>query len=232
MTARLFRAAMLCAGLLAAASPAGAQAPPPFLRTHGIEIDFGGLWLGGIDFGGAGATLTRNQTPQAPYTLFETASRMTPVVGLETRLGFHLTRVLSVEAGLTYARPTLETTVSGDTEGAPPVDARETLSHFVIDVSGVLHLPRFRVGRAVPFVLGGAGYLRELHQDNVLVETGRQYHVGGGLKLPLVLRRGFIKSLGLRLEGRACFRTGGVDLDEDEPVRPTGAGGASLIVEF
>jgi hypothetical protein len=114
----------------------------------------------------------------------------------------------------------------------PSVTASETISLFLVDVSGVLHVPRARLGRAIPFVLGGAGYLREVHEGNVLVETGHTYHVGGGAKIPLSVRRGFVRSLGLRLDGRVYFRSGGADFDDGEPARAFGAAGASLMVEF
>ena len=55
-------------------------------------------------------------------------------------------------------RPTLETRISGDVENAPVVTASTDLSRYIIDVSGVVHLTRFRIGRSgMPFVLGGVG---------------------------------------------------------------------------
>ncbi len=30
--------------------------------------------------------------------------------------------------------------------------------------------------------IGGAGYLRELHEENAFVEEGVEYHAGGGIK--------------------------------------------------
>jgi hypothetical protein len=219
-------AACLCAG----ASDATAQ-PGPFLRAHRLEVNVGGLWLGGVDFGTADATLTRNQTPEAPYVLFTTASTLAAAPAAEARVGYHLTRMVAVEGAFVYARPRLETAVSADAEGAPGITATETLSQFLVDVSAVVHLP-IHMGRAVPFVLGGAGYLRELHEANALAETGHTFHAGGGVKIPLLVRRGFVRSLGLRLDGRAYFRSGGADLDQGRPIRSTAAGGASLLVEF
>jgi len=216
--------------LSAGASDATAQSSP-FLRAHRLEVNVGGLWLGGVDFGAANATLTRNQTPQAPYVLFKTESTLAAAAAAEARVGYHLTRLVAVEGAFVYSRPRLETAVSADVEGAPPVTATETLSQFLVDVSGVVHLP-LHLGHAVPYVLGGAGYLRELHQADVLAETGHTWHVGGGVKIPLLVRRGFVRSLGLRLDGRAYFRSGGADLDRERPVRGTAAGGASLLIEL
>jgi hypothetical protein len=219
----------LCAGL---ATEARAQAGQAFLRPHAIELNLGGAWLAGVDFGSTGATLTRNQTVGATYTLFSTASTLGAALGAEGRVGYHLTRSISVEGAFLFARPSLETAISGDAEGAPGITARETISRFLVDVSGVLHLRSLRIGRAVPFVLGGAGYLRELHEGQLLAETGHTYHLGAGAKWPLVTRRGVIRALGIRLDGRLYFRTGGADLDAGTPTRTMATAGATLIVEL
>jgi hypothetical protein len=220
---------------LMAAPQARAQASArggTFLRAHAVELDVGAAWLGGVDFGTLDATLTANQSAHAPYTLFKTASSLGATGGVEGRLGFLLTQVVGVEGAFGYARPTLETSVTADVEGAPGTTARERLSQFSVTVSGVAHLWPLLVKGAVPFVLAGAGYLRELHEGNVLPESGHTLHVGGGLKLPLVVRRGFVRALGVRLEGRAVFRSGGADLDASKPTRVAGAAGASVIVQF
>ena len=36
--------------------------------------------------------------------------------------------------------------------------------------------------RLAPFVAGGAGYLRQLHEDRTLAETGQIYYAGGGAR--------------------------------------------------
>jgi hypothetical protein len=222
--------AFASSGVFAAESRA--QGEPPFLRSRAIEVDLGATWSSGVDFGTADATLTRNQSAQAAYTLFSTASTLGHAPGVEGRLGWHVTPTIAVEGAFLFSRPALETSISRDAEGAPSLTASETISQFLVDVSGVLHLRALRVKRAVPFVLGGAGYLRELHQGAALVETGHTYHVGGGAKMPLVTRRGFVRTLGLRLDGRLYFRSGGADLDDSRPTRTMALAGASLIVEF
>jgi len=224
--------ACVAIAIAAGAPRASAQGQAPFLRTHGVELDAGALWLGSVDFGTSDATLTANQSARAPYTLFKTSSSLRPAAGVEGRLGFHLTRVLGVEAAFGYAQPSLETTVTADVEGARDTTAREQLSQFAVDVSGVAHLWTLQFKRAVPFVLAGAGYLREVHAGNLLEESGHTYHVGGGVKLPLVVRRGFVRALGLRLDARAVFRSGGADLEASRPTRLSGAGGAGLLIEF
>ena len=56
--------------------------------------------------------------------------------------------------------------------------ADETLTQYVIDGSrcGTSALP---ARPCVPFVAGGAGYIRDLHEGNELVETGTEYHARG-----------------------------------------------------
>ena len=218
--------------------PARAQAVQPSsggpFRPWSIEVDAGVLWSSGIDFGSTTASITANQTPAADYPLFETAADLDAAPGFEGRIGLWITRTIGVEGAFQYSRPTLETRISGDVENAPVLTASADLSRYVIDVSGVVHLTRFRVGRrGIPFVLGGVGYLRELDDAQVLAETGRQYHAGGGLKYLFASRsRGLVKGFGIRGDARLYFREGGYDLEADEPLRRYFAGGASFIVAF
>ena len=233
MSLRIVRMLACVAAVSAAAVPdVQGQGTGSFLGAHRLELDAGALWLGGVDFGTADATLTANQSARAGYTLFKTSSELAPTLGTEARLGFHVTRVFSVEAAFGYARPSLETRVSADVENAPATTATERLSQFSVDVSGVAHIWTLQLKSAVPFVVAGAGYLRELHAGNVIAESGHTYHVGGGMKLPFVVRRGFVRALGLRLDARAIFRSGGADLDASTPARVTGAGAASLLIGF
>ena len=62
--------------------------------------------------------------------------------------------------------------------------ADETITRYVADGSVLFHLTHlsFAGGRAVPFISGGAGYIRELHDSNELVETGHEFHAGAGLQ--------------------------------------------------
>ena len=234
----LLAAAWLLAGAgdtLAQDAPGSRPAPPrPPLRPGSIELDAGALWLSGIDFGSTTASILRNQTPATSYPLFKTASEMKPAPALEARLGWRVTRVLGIEGAFRYARPALETRISGDVENAVSVDATTDLSQYVAEVSGVVHLTLFRIGRyGSPFVLGGAGYMRELDDMKVLVETGWLYHAGGGFKYMYSERtRGLVRGLGIRGDARLYFRDGGYDLADSSELRRHFAGGASLIVAF
>jgi hypothetical protein len=78
----------------------------------------------------------------------------------------------------------VSTRLTADAESAESITAEERLTSLVIDGSVVYHLEAlaFAGGRAVPFATGGLGYLRELHDGNELIETGKTFHAGGGLK--------------------------------------------------
>jgi hypothetical protein len=227
---RRARAGIAGLAALLAATPAGAQAPAD-PRPPRYEVGGGGLRAGGYSLGTSEATLTPNQ-PGPPFVLFRVSSEMEPAVGLETRIGYHLSRRITVEGGLQFSRPQVATSVGDDAEDAAPLVARERLSQYVIEGGVRVAVMRARFGRAAPFVTGGAGYLRQLHEGNTLVETGVVGYLGGGLLAPLVTRpRGFPRDLGLRADLRIYVRDSGFDFEENRR-RTFGTAGASLFVSF
>jgi hypothetical protein len=208
--------------------------PSPPFRPGSIEVDAGVLWVGGIDFGSSTAEITANGTPPADYPLFRTASQLRAGPAYEGRIGVRLTHTIGVEGAFQYARLPLETRLSGDIENAPSVTASNDLARYIVEVSGVVHLTRYSIGgRGSPFLLGGAGYVRELDERQALAETGGIYHAGGGFKYLFSERtHGLIKGLGLRADARIYFRQGGFELEDGEPLRRFVAAGASLLVAF
>ncbi len=80
---------------------------------------------------------------------------------------------------------------------------------------------------ACPSWSPAAGYIRELHDGYGVVTTGNEFHAGGGLKY--WFRSGRHK-LGLRVEGRAVSRSGGVDFKDSR--RTVVAGEAGLTYLF
>lgn len=200
-------AILLHAASAAAQSPAGR-----------VEVYAGASFAAGFPVGSSIASETQNQPGGGAFTLFRTESRFEPASGVEARLGVRLLQWLAMEGGLNYASPTLRTTIDQDAENAQIPQIRERLSQYVFDASAVVLVTQaaFAGGRGVPFVLGGAGYLRQLDEERVLAETGRLFHAGGGLKYRLVSRsRGWPKGLGIRGEGRWVIREGGVDFADE-----------------
>lgn len=212
--------------LLAAAGailPAGVSAQAPEPR---FEVSGGAVYLGGQRLTDRDAHLTRNQIGGESFTLFQSDTRIDAAPGFEARAAWRVTRAVAIEGGVLTARPRLSARLQSDVEGIPDARLEENLSLYVLDGAVVFHLPPLGGGRVVPFVRAGAGYLRELHEDNVLVETGQAYHAGGGVSLWFSDRR----RVGLRLDARVLVLDGGVDLGKG--TRTLAAGGSSAVFSF
>lgn len=201
----------------------GGNAP----RRGSFEAAGGGMFVPGFDMGSMTAELTRS-TPTEKFDLFQSDSEVSGFPGMFVRLGYYLADSLSVEGGFRYARPTLSVRLSGDAESAPDVTADETVSHYLFEGSALWHLRdlSFASGSAIPYVSGGAGYLRELHEGNQLVETGQEYHALAGINFWL---GSGTHRLGLRFEGGLSARKKGFDPDESLRMQPIVFAGVSYL---
>jgi hypothetical protein len=208
-------------------SAAAAQPGSP-LSVGRFEIGGGARWLGATDVGGTDAIESGNGT--GPLTLFKTQSTLKGKVGVELRAGVKVAGPFRVETAFAYHSAELATAVTSDFEGAEPVTATETLRQFQIE-GGVMYQPdRWRTGRTRFFASAGAGYLRHLHQEQTLAETGWSSYVGAGLLRPLTERPPRVAMIGLRLEVRLAMLAGAAALDERVHTAPAAA--ASLFVRF
>lgn len=190
-------------------------------RRGSVEINGGVMWDGGFDVASLPAELTANAGNQAPpVTLFNTDATIGAVAGVQARVGFFLSSAVSFEGGIRYNRPELSIDISDDFEQTPALTIDEKISRYVFDGSLVFHPERWRFGggRGMPFVLGGAGYLRELHDGRELVETGRTYHAGAGFKY--WMGQGS-RRLGFRGEALVVIRDGGAGGDSERQVHPS-----------
>ena len=205
---------LVCAALFTAVNATVAHAQ--------ITITGGLAWSGGYDLGGSSAQLRTNATGTAPpqFTLFNVDSRLAPAPGAEARVGFALTPRLSVEGGVVFARRRLSFRISGDPESGNQEFDGESLQHFVFDGALLWELP-LRRDRVRTFALAGAGYLRQLHQDRTLVESGQTFSLGGGARYWLRGRPESNRSLGLRADVRVNLRRHGIDFDNAARVYPT-----------
>lgn len=195
-----------------------------------VEVGGGAGWTGGFDLGDRSATLTRNPgTGSGPFTLFRSDTELVPSPGVQGHLAVYLSRSVSLEAGVNYSRPVLRARLSSDAEDAPALTASETLTRYVFEGSLVFHLVQlsFAEERGVPFLIGGGGHVRELHQGNELVETGREFHAGGGVKLWFGTAR---RRLGVRGQAVISVRDGGFDFEDGRRTLPTVS--ASLLYRF
>jgi hypothetical protein len=221
------RTAALLACLLLAV-PASAQTG----SRHRFEVAVGGTWLGGASAGDETATLRANSTSGSPFSVFTTDSEIHGTAGIETRVGFGLTQMLIVEGLLVYSRPELRTRISNDVENAQPVTVTENLDQYFVGADVVWQLTALRFSaRTLPFVVGGAGYLRQLHEGGTLIESGQVYHVGGGIRHSLMQRTtGFVKTTGVRADAGLFILANGIDFEDR--ARPHAAVSGSLVVGF
>jgi hypothetical protein len=214
---------------LVAGLPLAASAQPYFgaRGPHRGTLEFGGgvTWTGGYDAGRVTATLTRNPaTGTAPLTLFVVGGRLRPAAGAGVQLGVYLTRRVSAEATLQYSRPILRARVTNDFESAPDTAADAIVTSYLLGGSLLYH---FGEGRFVPFVSGGGGYLRQLHEGGADVLTGTEIHAGGGLKYWLGTGA---HRFGLRIDAQASARSKGVAFEQKRRLVP--AVGAGIVYQF
>jgi hypothetical protein len=193
----------------AAAQPSPSSRPPRVELSGGLGI-FSGAGLGNRD-----ADLRANSaTPQA-FRLFSTDSRLGGAPLVEVRAGVALSRRFGVEARFGYARPELRTSVTADVENAPALTVVERIDQFAIDGGVIVHVDEWRFIGLTPFVTGGAGYLRQVHAGQTLVEQGHGYYAGGGVRRAFVEReRHVVKAAGIRADVRIDLLSGGVAFDD------------------
>jgi hypothetical protein len=207
MSARL---AGLVAAVLFGHGIADAQVNDPV--RHRPEVAIAGGWLAGAALGDGDANLRTREGDDS--RLFSTSSRFAGAPGLELRVGLPLTRRYAVEGRVGFVHPEMRTAIAADAEGAPAVTVAERIDQYTVEGAVVMMLDGWSVGRLVPFASGGAGYLRQLHEGQTLVEEGIVYHAGGGVKHPLFARpNGWVRGAGLRGDVRLSVLTGGIDLD-------------------
>ena len=161
------------------------------------------------------------------FRLFTADSTLDAVLGFEARFGIRVSPALRIETTGSYGASDLKIALNSDVENATAVTATERLAQFTIEGAAVLEPTRWRVGaRGAPFISAGAGYVRALHEDRILVDEGVLWHAGGGVNI--VLRSSPGGALGLRIDARALFQSGVVN----DGVHASPAFGASAFVRF
>jgi hypothetical protein len=189
-----------------------AQTNQPPLRR--FELGAGIGFLGGAALGDADGAL-RSGTSNDPYRLFSTSTRLHDATVLDLRAGFDLSRRIGFEARLVFGHPEMRTTVEGDVEGAPTIDAVERLDQYLIDGGIVFRLNELQVKGVQPFVTAGAGYLRQLHEGLTVIEDGQVFYAGGGARYWIFTRpRGVPRAGGLRGDVRLNVLSDGVTVDD------------------
>jgi hypothetical protein len=210
------RGAILAALLIVYPAVAHAQADDPSFRPRHLTVSAGGAFAASYPVGDTTANLRRNSagTPP-PFSLLRAESRVEATWAADLRIGVALTPALELEVGGSYATPQLAVTISQDDELGESAFASERIEQYAVDVSGVYLIPNLTVAsRLRPYVIGGGGYLRQLHEGRFKVETGSTLHVGGGLRYWWRGGRATQRSLGARAEVRYVRRNGGIDFEE------------------
>ena len=209
------------------AATSGRAAAQGVLESGRLEISAGAAWLGAQTFGSANAAET---TPSgSAFSLFTTSSELGSAAAFDARVGVRIAGTLVVEADAAYARPQLRVTVANDVESAPAITALERLQQYMIGGGATWYVPGR--SRIVPFVTGGGGYLRQLHDRALLVETGTYYQVGGGVLYLLSSHPDKrLKANGIRVDVRAVILNDGVALDGGRHAAAAVAG--SFFVRF
>jgi hypothetical protein len=214
-------AMLLALPVTVAAQPyAGTSAP----HKGSFELSVGVFWTGGYDAGGTDATLSPNTTTGGTrLTLFAVTGEVRSTPGVDARAGIFLGRRVSAEGAFQYSRPILHARVTSDFESAPDTDVDGVIASYLAAASLVYH---FGDGHLVPYVLGGGGYLRQLHEDNADLLTGSEVHAGGGVKYWLGTGT---RRVGIRVEAQGSSRSKSVAFTQKRRIVPSLAAGVSYV---
>lgn len=219
--------AVVVACVLVPPAPALAQARPS--SSPRIEVGGGGGVIGGIDLGGREATLLSNDATGTPFRLFATDTRVRPAAHVEVRLGYRVSPRLTADARLTVSRPELRVSLSGDAENAAAVDATNNLTEYVLEGGAMWRLASDARRRWIPFVSGGAGVVRHVHDGRALVEDAAEGYAGGGA-LYTFGPSSTVRRTGIRFDLRVQMLHGG--LVEGAGVSSRVLASASAFVAF
>lgn len=212
-------ATVALAGVLAStlvrAAEAQAGAESPVFRPWHPLVSIGGGVTGRETLGDR-TVETRSAavgtTTPPPFTLFRTQSTLDRGGRGEAVIAVPVTRTVSIDLVGTAARRTMTTAITADAEGAPSTEATQRVSEYTAGARVSLLLPGRWLGRrARPFAAAGGAYLRQLHEDNVLVETGQAWTASAGVHWWLRGAGGRpVPAVGLTAEVGWQWRSGGL----------------------
>ncbi|HET9361899.1 MAG TPA: hypothetical protein VFO58_19235 [Vicinamibacterales bacterium] len=222
MTSRVPLFVLLSVALVTTEVAAQSVSPP----IRRLEVSVGAGFLTGADLGQQPAN--ERAASGSPYRLFDTETDLSSSLFFGLRLGFALTPRLSIEGAASLGQPELRTSISGDAEGAESLIAVEQMDQYTFD-GGIVY--RFGGLRGlVPFVSAGAGYQRQRHEGETLIEGGGLFYAGGGVTHWLSVRKqGTVKAIGLRGDARLYFLSGGITPDD---MRTQAAFAGSFVMVF
>jgi hypothetical protein len=197
-------------------------------QTSRRRTEVGGdvRWLTGLQFADVNASETA--FGGTTRTVFKSSTSFEQAACPEGRVAVSMLSWVDAEGAITFGRTQLTTRITQDPEAAN-VTLSEPVTLYLLEAGVAAHPGRWHRGRAAPFVSAGVGYLRQLHDGHTLVEGGRTWYAGGGLRYPFGNSAGRgVKSAALRLELRATILTGGSALDGATHVLPAVIAGVSF----
>jgi hypothetical protein len=208
--------------LLLVPAVAVAQDRPGLRRGH-FTIGAAAVQSGGYGVGDATAQLRGNGpgASAAPFTLFTAKSRVTAVTAPLLQIGFALSRTLALEGSVTFANPRVAVAISGDPEAPSQELPGEQLQQYQFEGGLTWQLPILAGRRVATFVGAGGGYLRQLHEDRTLAESGQIYHAGVGARYWLRGGGAASRALGLRGDLRLNLRRKGIDFEDKMRAYPS-----------
>ncbi len=201
-------------------------------RPHSFEIFAGGDLLLSQTLGTSAATMVANTTSSTPYTYFTASGTRAAAPALRLGLGYNVTRTLTVEGRMLINRGDLQTTISGDVESAtaPQITSRLTQYDFDGSVLAHLHQIAFASGAGVPYVAAGIGYLRQMHEGNLAINSGAVFNFGGGVRYILSQRRASaLTGIGLRADLRLYVPRSGYSFDGSQHMFAAFGGGVLFM---
>lgn len=220
-------AALVLVGVSLAEAQTPATAKPTPKRAK--EFLFGGVVAGPSSVGTSTADL-QNGTGDTSVTLFRVENKLASGFGAEANIGVQMSRSLWIEVSGGWTQSKLNSEIRQDFEDAFDETISSNMSRFTVE-GGVVRYFRDR-GKSALFVRVTAGWMRETAGGNTL--TGDGVIGGAGLGWRHFWRttgKGSLKRVGLRIEGRAVARSGGISLGEDG-IRFGPAGAVHLVFGY
>ena len=192
----------------------------------------GGRWAG-YDLGQRRPTITGPQAPTGlPVTYFDADIEVLPGAAAEVRIGWRLSSRIFAEATGGLAGSDEQVRISEDIERAPAATIASRVTQITIEGGALVEVATLQAmgGDLVPFVTGGGGYLRQVHEDRVLIETGETIYGGAGVKWRSSAAKptGWLQRFVVRGDVRLVSRSGGADIEASRRSYLTVSGGVGL----
>ena len=198
--------------LIACASVASAQTRPP-AKGPAKEREFlvGGLFAGPTSLGTTQADLLTGTGDEV--TLARTRNRLASGFGAEVILAYQLKRTMWFEVTGGWTRLSLKSDIREDLEDAQGDSVVSPVSRFT--VGGAARFSLSDRGKSSWFLRTEGSWMRETAGGNTLTGDGFLGGAGIGMRRWWTTgRKGKFNRIGLRVEGRAVVRVGGLSLGE------------------